>query len=77
LFFDFKTNSFSRLFSSSIQGVEACRGEEEEVLLTLGWSETKMNIGEGAGDGKEEVAGVDEEDGGRARTDLGVYSSVK
>jgi hypothetical protein len=36
LFFDFKTNSFSRLFSSLIQGVEACRGEEEEALLTLG-----------------------------------------
>jgi hypothetical protein len=46
-------------------------------LLTLGWSETRMNVGEGAGDGEEEVAGVDEEDGGRARADLGVYSSVK
>jgi hypothetical protein len=36
-----------------------------------------MNVGEDAGDGEEEVAGVDEEDGGRARADLGVYSSVK
>jgi hypothetical protein len=47
------------------------------VLLTLGWSETRMNVGESAGDGEEEVAGVDEEDGGRARADLGVYSSMK
>jgi hypothetical protein len=36
-----------------------------------------MNVGEGAGDGEEEVAGVDEEDGGRAHADLGVYSSMK